>query len=1807
MISGADMNKLFNFLFIFLCLIGSKSTAEHGSEEWQQSRMYVHIEESQRDQFLNWLEGNGEIEWQGNSISWVYRIIVNSSDRLSILDDVKGKSFTKYAVIYEDTVRRILDTEPNDEYYDHMFGDGYYVWPHKNHEDPVGAGSGGGYDMDSPQGWDISTDGSGVIVLVHDQGFRESHEDLLDNLWQNTAEINGSPGVDDDNNGCIDDFHGCFINLHGDHGTGVGGAVAARGNNSVGSVGAAWTAQLSHYSEAVWCDGAWQCIGGMTEAIDYANAIGAKIFNASYGHYGCTFSPGNVDMACVEAEEAIIDSFNGLFVAAAGNETRDNDQWWSLPASARNDHVVAVGALDQAGDNEFNYGSSSVDVHGFASFDIGCGILPYCSADSSGSDDCYALFGGTSCATPQTAGLLALRWTQCPDDTRIEVKQALIDAAADISSLQGLSVSEGMNNMFNLLNSPCASTAPISLTFKGNPPSDVEEGDLSNKDNDVRVYFETNYPESEISYSCQYMMSGFNACNSVDENGSYWESGALADGGQSLTVRATHDNGQFVDETITWTLDSNPPDTVIISGPPNPSSENSATFEFENTNSGENSTTTFECRLDWNAFNDAPWETCTSPKTYTNLSEGTHNFEVRAIDQAGNVDPTPPWFEWNIDIAPITTIDSGPSDPSTSPDATFTFSSSDEPNVIFECKLDSENWEAGNCTSPRVYIGLDEGQHVFEVRAIEATGEGDVGEPAIWEWTIDFAPSVTINSGPDNPTNQTNAIFEFESDDPMATFTCSLNGSSAINCTSPYTYNSLGEDNYSFVVVAEDESGNTGSDTHNWEIDLTQPVVSVSGPEGKINVSTVSYSFSSNEEDSSYECSKELEPWSACTSPKEYSGLAEESHTFHFRTIDPAGNISESSSKTITIDLTLPVTTIDSGPEGYWASSTVTYEFSADEPSTTECNMDSSGWETCTSPQTYVELSEGAHVFEVRAIDEAGNVGLAELRNITVDTVAPTVDITNGPSDPSNSAEATFEFESNESVSFECKLDDNQWESCTSPKVYSNLPDGSHVFKVQATDQAGNISDDPSWSWNIDQTGPNTTIISGPDNPTNETSATFVFESNDSNATFKCSLDQGNWIPCTSGSLFSGLAEGLHNFLVKAIDEAGNEDSTPAEWNWTIDTDSPETTITNDPPDLTNSQSIVFDFESSEPNSTFECEKTADGHWFSCTSPYEINNLSEGWHIFKVRATDEAGNTDQSPAAHDWTVDLTAPSYDITSKPNDPTTDTSATFEFTTDADIIWCKIDDGAWNDSCTSPDSWNDLSVGTHTWELKVFDLAGNEAGESYSWEIIGLDTDAPETTITNDPPDLTNSQSIVFDFESSEPNSTFECEKTADGHWFSCTSPYEINNLSEGWHIFKVRATDEAGNTDQSPAAHDWTVDTVRPETTINDPKPGNPTTDITATFHFESSEPNSTFECRRDELSWESCTSPETYADLTVGTHTFEVRATDLAGNQDESADSYTWTIETETADVTIISGPQEGEEIHNSSTLFTFNSSNTNANFECQDSNNTDWVSCNGDTLSDGEGSHTISAMEDGSNSFTVRALINGNIGGSETRNFIVDAIYDISIKHENPVPAITLDFEPSGIQQPVFRFSYIKTDGPITGQNQLNEITLRASGTGNDKLDIGLVEIWLDMNSDGIPDSESNLGEEEFNADNGTVTITLDDEQGIDNGVNEIIYLITYDFTGDSSLASMPFDIELIFALAFMSLAVIKKRRIAGVFAILLFVTSCGGGGGDSNPSVSKTYNISIQNYSDIVPNENPSVVQLETTPTVSNYITVIQ
>jgi len=106
----------------------------------------------------------------------------------------------------------------------------------------------------------------------------------------------------------------------------------------------------------------------------------------------------------------------------------------------------------------------------------------------------------------------------------------------------------------------------------------------------------------------------------------------------------TSGGGRRVDPTPAewrWTLDSTPPDTEIVSGPPPVASEN-VTFTFRSTEPG-----TFECRIDRKA-----WTPCTTPRSYVDLTTGDHIFRVRAIDRVGLVDPTPAEREFTVVPAP---------------------------------------------------------------------------------------------------------------------------------------------------------------------------------------------------------------------------------------------------------------------------------------------------------------------------------------------------------------------------------------------------------------------------------------------------------------------------------------------------------------------------------------------------------------------------------------------------------------------------------------------------------------------------------------------------------------------------------------------------------------------------------------------------------------------------------------------------------------------------------------------------------------------------------------------------------------------------------------------------------------------------------------------------------------------------------------------------------------------------------------------------------------------------------------------------
>ncbi len=110
--------------------------------------------------------------------------------------------------------------------------------------------------------------------------------------------------------------------------------------------------------------------------------------------------------------------------------------------------------------------------------------------------------------------------------------------------------------------------------------------------------------------------------------------------GLAFKSRETTKKPQLVVSYTTGTGDLTPPETSILSGPADLTSDRTADFTFASDEVGS----TFECRLDAAAFAG-----CTSPTSLTGLTVGQHTFEVRAIDPSGNVDASPAARSWVVD------------------------------------------------------------------------------------------------------------------------------------------------------------------------------------------------------------------------------------------------------------------------------------------------------------------------------------------------------------------------------------------------------------------------------------------------------------------------------------------------------------------------------------------------------------------------------------------------------------------------------------------------------------------------------------------------------------------------------------------------------------------------------------------------------------------------------------------------------------------------------------------------------------------------------------------------------------------------------------------------------------------------------------------------------------------------------------------------------------------------------------------------------------------------------------------------------
>lgn len=343
---------------------------------------------------------------------------------------------------------------------------------------------------DAARAWSVSRGSKKVIVAVIDTGIDINHEDLKNNLWKNPGETGldakgrdkASNGVDDDGNGFIDDVYGWnFVSNnnklddnHG-HGTHIAGIIGAEAGNKKGIVGISPDVSmmiLKYFDPKVPNT---DNLKNTIQAMNYAVKMGAHIINYSGG--GTEYSQEEHDAVEAAEKKGI------LFVAAAGNEHSNSDEYHYYPADYKLKNIISVTAIDPTTEvlTSSNFGVETVDIAAPGQAILSC--LP---------NNTYGLMTGTSQATAFVTGAAVLVMANKDLYSNAEeVKKFILATGDSAATLQAKTKTAKQLNLFKALTILDQSTSISGLKAIVDPKT------YSSPNKDKINYAETDKPGFE--------------------------------------------------------------------------------------------------------------------------------------------------------------------------------------------------------------------------------------------------------------------------------------------------------------------------------------------------------------------------------------------------------------------------------------------------------------------------------------------------------------------------------------------------------------------------------------------------------------------------------------------------------------------------------------------------------------------------------------------------------------------------------------------------------------------------------------------------------------------------------------------------------------------------------------------------------------------------------------------------------------------------------------------------------------------------------------------------------------------------------------------------------------------------------------------------------------------------------------------------------------------------------------------------------------------------------------------------------------
>jgi fibronectin type 3 domain-containing protein len=521
----------------------------------------------------------------------------------------------------------------------------------------------------------------------------------------------------------------------------------------------------------------------------------------------------------------------------------------------------------------------------------------------------------------------------------------------------------------------------------------------------------------------------------------------------------------------------------------------------------------------------------------------------------------------------------------------------------------------------------------------------------------------------------------------------------------------------------------------------------------------------------------------------------------------------------------------------------------------------SASWNTTT-------VANGSHSLSAVARDAAGNTASAATQTVTVnnpvaDTTPPDTTITAKPSSSSTVTSASFSFTSSENSStFECKIDGGSYALCTSPRVYSSLGVGSHTFSVRAIDAAQNTDSTPAtYSWTIlapQDTTPPTVAFAAPSdgasvsgiltasaNATDDTGVSKVdfyldqnFKISDTGAPYNYSFDSKT------------LNNGAHTLTAKAYDAAGNIGTKTI----TVQVNNPDITPPSAPTGLSAS-ALTSTSAKLTWNASSDSGSNASGvvkynvlrngivvAQPTSTSYTDTSLTANTSYSYVVQAVDGAGNV----SANSSGANVTTPSAPDTTAPSTPA-GLAANAVNSNQVNLSWSASTDSGGsglagyniyrngskiNSSPVASTSYGDgtVSVSTaYSYTVEAVDGAGNVSAKSSA--VSATTPDAPDTTPPSAPTGLqakavSDSEiSLSWNASTDRGGSGLAGYKVHRGTSLLNVSPiagtsyHDTTAKPQTQYSYTVQAVDGAGNV----SADSNTVSVTTPQATTTNPKP------------------------------------------------------------------------------------------------------------------------------------------------------------------------------------------------------------------------------------------------------------------------------------------------------------------------------------------------------------------------------------------------